>query len=724
MSLRRPASAIPPSTALAGLFGLCLSSAYCWRNETSGIASVLITWIGVALPMWLNECRSAVSRTMAPDSSRNRETRLPTRLRGMLLGSLPWLGCLSVFHLFYPQASITFVELLVWIWPVIFAILLLQLFSRRPYPAMDALGSWLERPSWNIPWNHLRDITVKAFFLPLMATFLAGWWGNLHQAQGNFTWFLFPLAILYLIDTAFALVGYGITPKCAGADIRSSNPYWDAWLAALICYPPFWLWFNELGLQYRSGFDWTHYFSPHSATAYLWGVAILVLTGLYAWATVVFGPRFSNLTNRGIITSGPYRFFRHPAYLCKNLSWWMSAMPFIPSTSWKASFIQSLSLLTINSIYWTRAVTEERHLIKDPVYRKFLRTTPSLLQRIFPRKSAHTYRHHPKKTLSGIIYRYPLTIPLSLFLITILLKTSWTTPEEEILAILEKHEVKSASIIIHGSGEKTNLFNQLILNRGIPQTLMDAPFPVASLNKPLAASIALRLSEEQRIDLDRPIIDWLPDLIPNEKFRKELTLKDLLSHTSGITGSNNILFPYNTLDGPNCTEAIRLLHSLDHKPGTINEYQNLNYCILSVLVKKITGKRYIDLLYDFFPELIHDQRKPELCDKIERLEAAGGYCFPPEKFLYLLLNELKKNEQIIVSNRTTNPGYSLGWRVWEHGNRLIFTHFGYISGYFSMVISDKDLKAFSLFAQINSSNPEALFNELKTMILKHLYGIK
>lgn len=35
---------------------------------------------------------------------------------------------------------------------------------------------------------------------------------------------------------------------------------------------------------------------------------------IYAWATIMFGGRFSNLTHRGIITNGPYPWTKHPAY--------------------------------------------------------------------------------------------------------------------------------------------------------------------------------------------------------------------------------------------------------------------------------------------------------------------------------------------------------------------------------------------------------------------------
>ncbi|MCK5472226.1 DUF1295 domain-containing protein, partial [Candidatus Gracilibacteria bacterium] len=68
--------------------------------------------------------------------------------------------------------------------------------------------------------------------------------------------------------------------------------------------------------------------------------------------------------NRGIVSRGPYRFVRHPAYLAKNLAWWFEFLPFLNPALF-------LSLLAWNAIYILRAFTEERHLRADPDYRKY-----------------------------------------------------------------------------------------------------------------------------------------------------------------------------------------------------------------------------------------------------------------------------------------------------------------------------------------------------------------
>jgi len=103
----------------------------------------------------------------------------------------------------------------------------------------------------------------------------------------------------------------------------------------------------------------------------LWGGAIVIMAMPYAWATVVFGIRFSNLTHRGIITTGPYRFFKHPAYLAKSLMWWLVHMPFLLLVGPTEAFANCVLLLTVNAIYYTRAKTEEKHLMEDPDYQAY-----------------------------------------------------------------------------------------------------------------------------------------------------------------------------------------------------------------------------------------------------------------------------------------------------------------------------------------------------------------
>jgi protein-S-isoprenylcysteine O-methyltransferase Ste14 len=146
------------------------------------------------------------------------------------------------------------------------------------------------------------------------------------------------------------------------------------WLAALICYPPFIQMGGNDVLDYHPGTaDWAYWMQGHTALLWAWGAVMVVLTGIYAWATVAFGLRFSNLTYRGIITNGPYRFTRHPAYLSKNAFWWLSTLPFLSVEHNPVDMVRNTVLLgLVSAVYFWRAQTEEKHLLaEDAKYRDY-----------------------------------------------------------------------------------------------------------------------------------------------------------------------------------------------------------------------------------------------------------------------------------------------------------------------------------------------------------------
>jgi protein-S-isoprenylcysteine O-methyltransferase Ste14 len=179
---------------------------------------------------------------------------------------------------------------------------------------------------------------------------------------------------MFVMDEQIGTVGYVVTFKPLDAQIRSANPYLAGWVAALACYPPFQL-MNQGGpLFYQaSTAEWSYWMQGSQTLLWLWAGLLVFLTGVYAWATVAFGIRFSNLTYRGVLTNGPYRFTRHPAYLSKNLFWWASVLPFlVTSGSMLDGLRNSVCLLIVNAIYYWRARTEEAHLLaEDPKYRAY-----------------------------------------------------------------------------------------------------------------------------------------------------------------------------------------------------------------------------------------------------------------------------------------------------------------------------------------------------------------
>jgi protein-S-isoprenylcysteine O-methyltransferase Ste14 len=224
--------------------------------------------------------------------------------------------------------------------------------------------------------KHWRAWAIKGFFGAFMISILPGGFAQLVEADfGQITRHPVDLAtmlvtLLFVIDVQIGTVGYLLTLRPLDSHIRSGNSLLAGWLAALVCYPPFvWGIIGNNGqlLNYElGGANWDYWLAGHETLLWLWGSLLVVLTAIYAWATVIFGIRFSNLTYRGVITNGPYRFTRHPAYLSKNLFWWFMHIPFLVTSGTPIEGVRNaVFLLAVNAIYYWRARTEEAHLLAE-----------------------------------------------------------------------------------------------------------------------------------------------------------------------------------------------------------------------------------------------------------------------------------------------------------------------------------------------------------------------
>lgn len=253
--------------------------------------------------------------------------------------------------------------------------------QREPVDAYAQLGQllWGIWPSvWAPLVLHARTWAVKGFFFPLMFAFahdgLVRIWARdgIPSPLSFEAFFGFAIDLLYLFDVLPAVVSYALTVRLLDSHVRSVEPTVGGWVICLICYPPFVR--ATLGAYFNYNADqlfWGAVFETRPVVYVAWGTGILLLVGIYVAATLAFGLRFSNLTNRGIITSGPYRWVKHPAYLAKNLSWWMISVPFVAGAGWAIAAQSCLMLLCINLVYFLRAKTEERHLRSDPDYRTY-----------------------------------------------------------------------------------------------------------------------------------------------------------------------------------------------------------------------------------------------------------------------------------------------------------------------------------------------------------------
>ncbi|WP_253199381.1 serine hydrolase domain-containing protein [Clostridium tagluense] len=106
--------------------------------------------------------------------------------------------------------------------------------------------------------------------------------------------------------------------------------------------------------------------------------------------------------------------------------------------------------------------------------------------------------------------------------------------------LVKKYKPQGASIALIENGEITHVKNYGYANveNKIPVNEHTA-FKIASISKTMTAYGVMKLVEEGKLDLDKPITEYLTKWkLPDTQFDEtKLTLRTLMSHTSGVTDS-------------------------------------------------------------------------------------------------------------------------------------------------------------------------------------------
>lgn len=241
------------------------------------------------------------------------------------------------------------------------------------YAGLLVLGQWRKIDYYKLK-QHALGWLVKGYFMAIM-------FGDLANEIPSFRWknwnllelpFMEVYKILYTSSLSFELVfvaaGYLLSCRVLNSQIKSVENTLYGWVIAVISYAPFLSLIYVQYFGYRTSYKWSDWLVNNEPLAILWGSTILVLMVVHTWCDACFGVRFSNLTNRGIITNGAYRFCKHPAYIIKNIRWWMVAVPFAGTVSWDESFRLCLLLVCVNIVYTLRSFAEEKLLSQDPTY--------------------------------------------------------------------------------------------------------------------------------------------------------------------------------------------------------------------------------------------------------------------------------------------------------------------------------------------------------------------
>ncbi len=178
----------------------------------------------------------------------------------------------------------------------------------------------------------------------------------------------------------------------------------------------------------------------------------------------------------------------------------------------------------------------------------------------------------------------------------------------------------------------------------------DTRFLAGSLSKAFTAVALLQLAEEGLVDLQRPVVDYLP-WFRMRRGAGSITLHHLLTHTAGLPRDRSDLpsSPYTAL-------ALRD-RTLVSAPGERFAYSNIGYQLLSLVIEEVEGRSFAESIRQRIIAPLGLARTDPAVTQDGRLTTATGY-------------------QYLFDDRPPYPGAPLvpaGWNEYSAGDANLVT---------------------------------------------------
>lgn len=279
----------------------------------------------------------------------------------------------------------------------------------------------------------------------------------------------------------------------------------------------------------------------------------------------------------------------------------------------------------------------------------------------------------------------------------------------------------------------------------------------ASIAKPMTAIAVLQLLEKGLIDLNKPITSYIPDF--PQLGKTKITVKHLLSHTSGVSGYKNGKEAETKKEYENLEEALVVFKNrkLKFEPGTKFSYTTYGYVVLGVLIEKVSGLSFEEYLQkniwdkaemtntgiDKYQDPsqnkseLYSQKKKGVLKKIAennlsgRIPGGGFYSTTTDllKFGNAIINHKlikKETYDLMVAHHSlekVNNGYGFGWFLYggSENESAIIGHSGAQTGSSTQlfIVPSKELVVIAMANTSGaSSNVSQLAGNLINIALK------
>ncbi|WP_246268028.1 serine hydrolase [Nonomuraea typhae] len=196
---------------------------------------------------------------------------------------------------------------------------------------------------------------------------------------------------------------------------------------------------------------------------------------------------------------------------------------------------------------------------------------------------------------------------------------------QRLAELIAEYDVPGAGLAYLHNGQ-VHEFAAGVLHRGTGvEATTDSLFQIGSVTKVWTATQLMQLAERGLLTLDTPVIELLPEFkVADAEVTKTVTVRHLLSHTSGIDGD---LF-LDTGRGDDCVEkyvAACADLAQNHPLGVTQSYCNSGFIVAGRIVERLTGKIWDAALREQIVEPLGLTHTVTLPEDALRFRAAMGH---------------------------------------------------------------------------------------------------
>ncbi|WND04061.1 serine hydrolase domain-containing protein [Temperatibacter marinus] len=237
----------------------------------------------------------------------------------------------------------------------------------------------------------------------------------------------------------------------------------------------------------------------------------------------------------------------------------------------------------------------------------------------------------------------------------------------------------------------------------------DALFKIASIGKLYNASALTKLAASGKLNLDKTLADYLPEMAPRIDYADEITLRMMVQHRSGLPNyTDHPDFNWASKD----QEVTKLFLDLpgNFKPGTDYSYSNTNYLLMTRIMSNVLGHSHHAFITSEILTPLGLKNTYFSVNEVNDNDLMSGYYVGYEEdFKHLDQGFVATAEDVGIFLRALNEGtFFSAEETALYASLYEYEHTGWVLGYYSIARFDKETDTV-MIQFINTNGDDTVF---------------